>query len=105
MRKLKVTIETSMHNSQCEDEFEIESDMTFEEAEEVATETAFDMVDWEWERIGNVIKVNISTSVITSRCDDEFEIDESMTEEDIEKAARDCAFNMISWCWEIVEPA
>lgn len=51
------------------------------------------------------IKVRIETSVVGSECIDTLEIDrkvwDAMTEEQREETAREAAFGMIEWNWEI----
>lgn len=43
---------------------------------------------------------SIATSKVGSQCDVEFEVDDDATEEQIEEAARDAAFEYIDWWWE-----
>ena len=43
---------------------------------------------------------SIATSKVGSQCDAEFEVDDDATEEQIEEAARDAAFEYIDWWWE-----
>jgi hypothetical protein len=44
--------------------------------------------------------VYASTNKVGSECTDEIEVDDDATEEEIEEAARDVAFNMIEWGWK-----
>ena len=42
---------------------------------------------------------SIMTNIIGSECDFEFEVEDDATEEEIEEAARDAAFNFIDWSY------
>lgn len=43
----------------------------------------------------------IETNKVGSKCEFDFEADESSTDEEIEELARDAAFNLINWnYWE-----
>lgn len=45
------------------------------------------------------IKVYVQTNKIGSLCEDEFELDDNISESEIEDQARECMFNMIEWSW------
>lgn len=53
------------------------------------------------------IKVKIKTNVADSECIDTLEIDrkvwDTMTEEQREDAAREAAFSMAEWNWEVAQ--
>lgn len=45
----------------------------------------------------------ISTNIVGSECEFEFEVEDDATEEDIEMEARDAAFNWISWEYDEIK--
>jgi hypothetical protein len=49
------------------------------------------------------IRVWVKTNKIGSRCEDEFEIDEDASEEEIEEHAKEIMFNMIDWSFHASE--
>lgn len=52
-----------------------------------------------------VFKGNISTDKIGSACEFEFEVEDTATEEEIEQAARDAAFEHVEWNFKEVKPS
>jgi len=49
------------------------------------------------------ILVKIRTNMNGSECVDEFDMDDNATPREIEEYARDAAFQMIEWDYEVVE--
>ena len=47
------------------------------------------------------IVVSIQTNIVGSRCEDEFEIEDNATDEEIEDAAKDIVWNMAEWNWRV----
>lgn len=47
-----------------------------------------------------IIEVFICTSKVGSECYDEIELHDDATDEEIEEAAREVAFNMIDWSYK-----
>ena len=47
------------------------------------------------------ITVYIETACVGSRCEDEFEVDDDATEEEIEETAKEIAFDMLNWGYTI----
>lgn len=45
------------------------------------------------------ITVYVATDKIGSRCEDEFECEEDLTDDEIEELAKDVMYNMMSWGW------
>jgi|GEM_PF-841257 len=52
-----------------------------------------------------VFKGKISTDKIGSTCEFEFEVEDAATEEEIEQAAREAAFEHVEWNFKEVEPS
>lgn len=50
-----------------------------------------------------LILVRVATNKSGSDCEDEIEVDDDATEEQIEADAREAMFNMIEWSWSKVE--
>lgn len=48
------------------------------------------------------IKVYVSTNIVGSEREEEFEIDDGLSEEKIEEIAREAMFEMIEWGFEVL---
>ena len=53
MRKFKVTIETNLVGSECEDFIEVDDNATEKEIEEEAYQCAMNMCEWNYEEVEN----------------------------------------------------
>jgi len=49
------------------------------------------------------IKVCVMTRKVGSMCEDEFEIDDHATEEEIDKIAQELMWEMIDWNWKRID--
>lgn len=70
--------------------------MTYMEAQFCAANWSINM---------RVFKGKISTDKIGSTCEFEFEVEDTATDDEIEQAARDAAFEHIEWNFNEVKPS